>query len=93
MNTRSLGALIALNQALLATLVVVGLAPQPASAQPLAGRLYIMVAGDMTGRKDVAAIYIIEMNTARVAAINFNTNDYTLNVIGGRDMQVDSRSR
>lgn len=88
MNKQSLGALLALNGVLLAALAVIGLTPQPAPAQQFVRSQYIMVAGDVVGRAE-QAIYVIELNTGRVAALIFNGSNKTLEPVDGRSILND----
>ncbi len=92
MNKQSLGALIVLNVVLLAALVVAMLTPPRAQALGLGGRQYTMVAGAVTGRKDVSAIYIIDLSTSRLIALTFNTADGSITSAGGRDLVADART-
>lgn len=91
MNMRSLGALVALNLVLLAALMATVLMPSKAEAQlgALAKPQYLMVAGDVTGRRQQAAVYVIETNTAKMAAIFFNSGTNRIEVVGGREIGPD----
>jgi hypothetical protein len=71
-NRKTLGALIALNVVLLAGLAAVCLSPKPAQAQGFAGSSYLMLAGDVVGREQQAAIYVIDVNTGQIATLFFN---------------------
>ena len=80
MNKRSLGALIALNVALVVALVATILSPQPAQAQGLGGANFIMVSGEaslVNGGQEV--VYVIETNSGRILPIIYNgsTNQWT----------------
>ncbi len=79
MNKQSLGALIALNVVLVVALALVGLSPQPAAAQAFVRPQYAMISGAVPGRVE-AAIYIVELNSARVAAVIFRSSDNTFEV-------------
>lgn len=89
MNKRSLGALIALNFVLVVALSLVSFLPQPAAAQAFGRSQYIMVAGNAVGRELESVIYIIELNTGRVAAIIFRGGDNTFEPIAGRNIMED----
>ena len=80
MNRKSLRALVVLNVVLLVALVVVGLTPQPAQGQ-FARAEYIMVSGRVTGRAQQAAVYLINLQTAQIAAIMFNSANNQLEAI------------
>jgi len=83
MNKRSLGALVALNAALLVGLVTISIAPQPAQAQKLGARAeYLMVSGGSATRKQQAAIYIVELNTGKIAAAYVNTGNDSIEWVG-----------
>lgn len=74
MNQRSLATLIALNVVLIASLVLVMFtAPQPAHAQFGAGGKYLMIAGQSPQRQDRAAVYIIDVNSAKVMSVIVDT--------------------
>lgn len=91
MNARSLAALILLNVVLLAGLVVTVFSPQPAAAQFAGGSQYLMIAGDVTGREQQAAVYIINLQTSQMAAVMFNTANNNLEVVAGRTVGEDLR--
>ena len=93
MNKRSLGALIALNLSLLAGLAVTGLAPQPAEAQVLGSKHYVMVAGDLVGRNDQSVVYVIEIETSRMIAVLVDTRTNELQLLGRRNLQPDFNAR
>lgn len=80
MQKSSLGALIALNIALLAALIVVGFAPETAKAQGMVRAQYLMVAGDVAGRQQEQIVYIVELGSARMIAIIFNSGNNTIEV-------------
>ncbi len=90
MNKRSLAGLILINAVLLASLAVTGLGPAPAQAQFVSGGQYLMIAGDVVGRDAQAAVYVIELQTGRVAAIMFNGSNKTLEIIAGRNVSEDA---
>lgn len=90
MNKRSLAGLILINAVLLASLIVTGFSPAPAQAQFVGGGQYLMIAGDVTGRDAQAAVYIVELQTGRIAAIMFNGSNNTLEIIAGRNVSEDA---
>jgi hypothetical protein len=84
MNKRSLGALIALNIALLAALVVVSLSNRTyaqGGVNPNPGE-YQMIAGNVTGRNNVNLIYIFEAHSTAMVTFFYNSAD-------DRDDRVD----
>ncbi len=90
MNQRSLSALILINFVLLAAIVAAVVAPQPAKAQFGAGSAYLMIAGEVTGRSQQAAVYIINLRTSAVIPILFNTSNNTINTYPGRIIGQDA---
>lgn len=90
MNKRSLAGLILVNAVLLASLVVTALGPAPARAQFGTGSQYLMISGTVTGRDSQAAVYIVELQSGRVAAIMFNGSNNTLEIIAGRNVAEDA---
>lgn len=91
MDKRSLGALVALNLVLLGAVMATMLMPEPAQGQlgALNKVQYLMVAGDVTGRRQQAAVYIIETNTAKMVALFFNSGTNNIEVVGGREIGPD----
>lgn len=80
MNRRTLRALLTLNVVLLVALVLVGLTPAPAQGQ--FGRSeYIMVSGLVVGRKQQAAVYIIDLANAQIAAVMYNSSNDSFETI------------
>jgi len=86
MNRQTLRVLVVLNLVMLIAVVVVGLMPQPAQAQ-LARSEYIMVSGEVTGRSQQNAIYIINLGTNQIAAVLFNSGTNNLEPVGGRTLE------
>ena len=84
MNRRSLGALITLNIVLLAALVLVSLTPQTATAQLRRPGEYLMIPGESRGRPQENMIYLLEIGTARMVAITFNSSNNRLQTWGVR---------
>lgn len=93
MNRNSLGALVALNVVLLMALVVVSLTPSRAQAQ-LGGAAgnYVMLAGEVTGQRNMNAVYITELTTARMVVVMFNGGNEKLEVISARDLKADVKA-
>lgn len=91
MNKRSLGMLIGLNLVLLAAVTLSVFINQPASAQFGLPGDYVMVAGDVTGRKQ-AAVYILDLKSERMAAVMFDSRNQRLEVIAGRELSNDMRA-
>jgi hypothetical protein len=90
-NRKTLGALIALNAVLLAGLAAVCLTPSTAKAQSFAGASYLMIAGDVTGRGQQAAIYVIDVNSGQVLSLFFNGANDQWQTIAYRDVKPDLR--
>lgn len=90
MNRNSLGALVALNVVLLMALIIVSLTPATTHAQlGGAGGQYVMLAGEVTGQKNMNAIYITELSSAKMIVVMFNGGNEKLDVIAGRDLKQD----
>ncbi len=90
MTSRSLAFLIVLNAALLVALFLLPSAPQPAEAQFGGGRSYTMIAGDVTGRSNQAAVYIIDLSTSAVAPVFFNGSSKKLEFFQGTIVADDA---
>ena len=80
MDRRTLRALVALNVVLLVALVLIGLTPAPAQGQYSRAE-YIMVSGMTVGRKQQSAVYILDLTTAQVAAVMYNSSNDTFEEI------------
>ncbi len=91
MNRRSLGALVAINAILLAALVVVSLSAAPAIAQFGLRGDYVMVAGDVTGRSDQEAVYILDLKSQKMITLLFDTRTNKLEPVAGRLVSNDLR--
>lgn len=74
MNRGTLRALLALNVVLLVALVLVGLTPAPAQGQ-LGRSEYLMVSGLVVGRKQQAAVYILDLANNQIAAVMYNSSN------------------
>ena len=90
MGQRTLGFLLAVNAMLLFALGFVTLGtPEPALAQALGRPNYLMIAGEVTGRSNQAAIYVVDLNTSRVIAGFFNASTNRFEFIAARDLTSD----
>lgn len=93
MGNRSFGALIALNVVLVVALAVVHLISPPVNAQAFGGAGdYMMLSGSVKGRTQQDIVYIVELNTARMVAVMFNSNTNELEVLGARDVTRDTQA-
>lgn len=88
MTKRSLGALIVLNLVLLIGLAVVSV-PDSAHAQLRGNRDYLMIAGEVTGRRNQNAVYITELNSARMIALFFNASNKKVQYMAARSLTED----
>lgn len=94
MNRKSVGGLIVLNTVLLAALFVISLSPAPATAQGLGGGPeFLMIAGKSTIRENVSTIYLMELRSAQMVAVQFDSRNDSLEVVGGRNLGPDFSSR
>lgn len=91
MNKRSLGILVVLNALLLIGLAVVSLTSQPAAAQFGMRGDYTMIAGQVVGRDDQAAVYILELKSQKMVALMFDSRNKKLQTIAGRVVGNDMR--
>jgi len=91
MKKDSLGALIALNIALLVALLLVFVLPVgEVEGQARRGRGdYGMIAGEVVGRENQSAIYIAELKSFQLAAIMFDSRSNRIDLIGVRNMAKD----
>lgn len=90
MNARTLAALILVNVILLAGVVVTTFTPQTAEAQlGAAGEQYLLIAGETPASQDRAAVYILNVNTGRMASLTFDSRDDRLRIHAGRDVSRD----
>jgi hypothetical protein len=91
MDAKSLAALVALNVALLAALVVTLATPQPAEAQFAAGGQYLMIAGAAPQRSSQSLVYIVDARTGRMITVMFNSANNNLEFVAGADIGRDTR--
>lgn len=88
-SPRSLAALVALNVALLAGLVVTLFTPEPAQAQFGGGTQYLMLAGQTRGQNDAALIYILDVRSAAMISVVYNSGSKDLEFVASRGMAND----
>ena len=90
MNKRSLGALVALNVALLVALLAVTFGSRAVNAEvrrpPGA---YLMVSGQAQGRTDENVVYIIETYSSKLVAIFFDSGTAKFTFVDGRVISND----
>jgi hypothetical protein len=94
MNKRSLGALIALNIALLAALAVVSLSNR---AQAQGGIRtepgeYQMIAGHITGRNNNDLIYLFEVRSSKMVTFFYNSAANTVDIVDAHVINEDLTS-
>jgi hypothetical protein len=92
MNQRSLAALVLLNLALLAALIVTAATPKPAAAQFGPRANYTMLTGAVTGRSNQDAVFIIDLSTGAIAPIFFNGSNNTFEVFRGTIVSEDVKA-
>lgn len=94
MTVKTLAALIVLNIALVAALLVTTMTPAPAQAQFAGGRSFLMIAGDVTGRSDQAAVYVIDQQSSTMISFLFNASNKKLEFVAApRSIAQDARSQ
>ena len=89
MTKRTLSVLVLINAVLLAAVSAVLWEPQPAQAQLGIGGQYQMIAGEITGRTDQSAVWVIDRRTQRLVALLYNGANQKLDVIAGREIGAD----
>jgi|GEM_PF-4538273 hypothetical protein len=90
MNRKSFSALVVLNVVLLAALAVIGLSPSQATAQGLGGGPeFLMIAGKSPLRENVSTIYLMELRTAQMLAIQYDSRNDSVEVVGARSIGQD----
>lgn len=93
MNRQTLGGLVLINAVLLGALwLVMGGGAERAEAQLGGHGDYLMISGQMTGRSDISAIYLLDLRTQTLAAISFDTRTQKLEPLGTRSIDDDVRS-
>lgn len=96
MKKDPLGALIALNAILLLALLLILVLPAPPAEAQRRGRGrgdYTMVAGEVTGRSDQSAIYLLELNSNRMLALVYDSRGNRLQILAGRSLVADLEGR
>jgi hypothetical protein len=91
MNERSLGALVVLNVALLIGLALALVTDGTSEAQAQARRPgdYVMLAGEAAGRTNQQVVYIIDLQSTRIAAMLFNSSNNQVEILDGRVISTD----
>jgi hypothetical protein len=90
MNRKSFSALVVLNVVLLAALAVIGLSPSQATAQGLGGGPeFLMIAGKSPLRENVSTIYLMELRTAQMLAVQYDSRNDSVEVVGARSIGQD----
>lgn len=90
MTARSLAFLIVLNVALLAALFVLPSGQREAEAQFGGGRSYTLIAGDVTGRGNQAAVYVVDLNNGVVIPVFFNGSNNEFELFEGSVVSDDA---
>ncbi|MEM1097942.1 MAG: hypothetical protein AAGH92_04040 [Planctomycetota bacterium] len=91
MTAKSLAFLIALNAALLVGLLIMPGSPKQAEAQFGGGSNFTLIAGDVTGRSNQAAVYVIDLQTSRVAPVFFNGSNNEFEIFRGSNVADDAQ--
>ena len=95
MNDKRMRALLTLNGVLLVVLMLVTLAPSPATAQsrqPRAHGQYAMAAGRIQGRTE-SAIYVVDAANEEMVALLWDSSRRKYAPVGYRDLLADRRLR
>ena len=92
MNKHTLAALIVLNVVLFFALLVT--APTSTHAQGFGGNqgAFVMIAGDLKGRNQQDAIYIIERNTGNMIAMTYEPSQQRVRPLGRTNLANDIRA-
>ncbi|MEM8783381.1 MAG: hypothetical protein AAGE65_11075 [Planctomycetota bacterium] len=90
MTAKSLAFLIALNAVLLVGLFVLPGGQKTAEAQFGGGTNFTLIAGDVTGRTNQAAIYVIDLQSSRVAPMFFNGSSNEFEIFRGANVAEDA---
>ncbi|MEM1026708.1 MAG: hypothetical protein AAGJ38_01360 [Planctomycetota bacterium] len=90
MTAKSLVFLIALNAALLVGLFVMPGTQKQAEAQFGGGANFTLIAGDVTGRSNQAAVYVIDLQSSRVAPVFFNGSNNEFEIFRGSTVADDA---
>lgn len=89
MDNKSLATLILLNVVLIAGLAVVALTPQPAQAQLRGRGEYTMLSGRTKSRSNADVIYLADLNSGKLAAIIYESQNERLTDLGRFDLSHD----
>jgi len=91
MTQRSLAVLVILNAVLIAAIAMTfGATTQEANAQGIGGGgSYLIIAGNTSQRNQQAVIYVMQVNTGRVAAFFVNSGTGDVDVIAARNIATD----
>ena len=92
MTQRSLAVLAIFNVVLIAAIALTfGAVPPQAQAQPLGGGggSYLMIAGNTEQRQQQQVIYVLQVNTGRVAGFLLNSGNGEVTFIRGREIAED----
>ena len=90
MTAKSLAFLIVLNAVLLVGLFVLPGAQDTANAQFGGGANFTLIAGDVTGRSNQAAVYVIDLQSSRVAPVFFNGSNNEFEIFRGSTVSEDA---
>lgn len=85
MNKRLLATLLVMNVALLTALALIG-SPPEARAQLGSKGEYVMIAGEVLGKSDQSAVYIIDVRNQRMTAVTFDSRNKKLDRIASRQL-------
>ncbi len=88
MNRKTLGALIALNLALLGAMAALSFTPRAQGAAMVRGD-YTMISANVAGRDSQAMIFVTELRTGRIAAFFYNSAQNEYQQIDGRTISDD----
>lgn len=88
MSHRSLAGLIVLNLVLIVSLGLLSFTPPPAEAQIGRAGNYVMIAGASLG-KEADTLYIMDLNSARMLAVNYSVPQKKFEALGLRDINPD----
>lgn len=91
-SMRSVSALVMLNLVLLLSLVVLNFSADSASGQLGLRNEYVLIAGDITGKPDQAAVYILELKSQRMVAIAYDSRSRKIIPLGSRVISEDVRA-
>ncbi|MEM9416252.1 MAG: hypothetical protein AAGA29_12365 [Planctomycetota bacterium] len=90
MTQRSLAVLVILNAVLIAAIAMTfGPGTSQVQAQGIGGGGYLMIAGDTQQRQQQAVVYVMQVNTGRVAAFLINSANGDVTLVGAREVAND----